>query len=238
MEGKRMNNNNHHHHGHHHHGHHEQGSTEVLTNVTYTDGKLRIEIKDDKGNAPRLSISHEKEIHVIVVSNDLTVYKHIHPEKQRDGVFIAYENLEPGLLQVFVDISPEDKHYTIKPNAVYVDEVATEKANLIHETHWEKEIKGKKVQLEKSDMVVDKAIDLTFHLKNDNPEPYLGALGHVVIIDEAVKEFIHVHPISEKTTKFEAHFSKAGMYKLWAEFKFSDVGVIAFPFVLDIKEPQ
>lgn len=230
-----MNNNNH---EHHHHGHHDQVPTEVFTNVTYTDGKLLIEIKDDKGNVPRLSISHEKEIHVIVVSNDLTVYKHIHPEKQSEGLFVAYEDLEPGLFQVFVDISPEGKHYTIKPNAVHVDKVETEKASLTHELHWEKEIKEKKIQLEKREMVVNKTMNLTFNLKTDNLEPYLGALGHVVIINEDVEEFIHVHPISETATQFEAHFSKAGMYKLWAEFKFSDVGVIAFPFVLNVKESQ
>lgn len=77
---------------------------------------------------------------------------------------------------------------------------------------------------------------LSFDVHGEELQPYLGAMGHVVIIDENVEEFIHVHPSSTDDTKFEAHFSKAGHYKLWAEFKYSDVGVIAFPFVFKVEE--
>lgn len=48
-----------------------------------------------------------------------------------------------------------------------------------------------------------------------------------------VENFIHVHPTSEHDTVFEAHFDQAGLYKLWAEFKFGEE-VIAFPYVIEV----
>ncbi|USK67050.1 hypothetical protein [Peribacillus frigoritolerans] len=77
-------------------------------------------------------------------------------------------------------------------------------------------------------------ISLNFNIKNATTEPYLGALGHVVIIDENVENFIHVHPISDKSTEFQTHFDKPGLYKLWAEFKF-DGEVIVYPYVMKVR---
>ena len=78
-------------------------------------------------------------------------------------------------------------------------------------------------------------IELKFKIKNAIPDPYLGALGHVVIIDEQAEKFIHVHPISNNETIFETQFEKAGIYKLWAEFKFGQ-DIIAFPYVFSVTE--
>src|SRR5690625_6712189 len=74
--------------------------------------------------------------------------------------------------------------------------------------------------MEHGHFMVKKPIELKFKIKNAIPDPYLGALGHVVIIDEQAEKFIHVHPISNNETIFETQFEKAGIYKLWAEFKF------------------
>lgn len=74
---------------------------------------------------------------------------------------------------------------------------------------------------------------LNFNIKNAIAEPYLGALGHVVIIDEKVEKFIHVHPISDESTLFQTQFDKPGLYKLWAEFKF-DEAVTVYPFVIKV----
>lgn len=56
-----------------------------------------------------------------------------------------------------------------------------------------------------------------------------------MIVDEYVEQYIHVHPATDNTTTFNAHFSRPGMYKIWAEFKFGD-NVNVYPFVIEVKE--
>lgn len=70
--------------------------------------------------------------------------------------------------------------------------------------------------------------------KDATPEPYLGALGDVVITDELGEKFIHVHPMSEKETAFMTQFDERGIYKMWTEFKL-DGEVIVYPFVIEVK---
>ncbi|MFF2447786.1 hypothetical protein ACFVSW_11865 [Neobacillus sp. NPDC058068] len=59
-------------------------------------------------------------------------------------------------------------------------------------------------------------------------------MGHVVILNEYGKEFLHVHPSNENKPTFETSFDKPGIYKIWAEFK-QNGKVRAFPFVFEIK---
>src|SRR5690625_6890924 len=75
-------------------GHGTNGVNEVTPEVSYTAGKLVIEIKDKHGNAPELEVSHEKVMHLIVISSDLKDYHHLHPEKQSNGKYVAKINLD------------------------------------------------------------------------------------------------------------------------------------------------
>jgi len=81
--------------------------------------------------------------------------------------------------------------------------------------------KGVHVTLNSINAKEDEHVPLTFNTEL-TPQPYLGALGHVIIFDEQLTDYIHVHPESPDSTTFYAHFPKKGMYKIWAEFKFND----------------
>ncbi|SDI56759.1 hypothetical protein [Natribacillus halophilus] len=220
---------------HHHHDHNVE--SQVKTNVTYNDGKVFIELEDDTGSPPELAIQHDKKMHFIMVSNDLEAYYHLHPEKEQPGYYSVNQALSDGTYQAFVDIAPENKTYQIMPNTLQVgtDETSKAKANLDGKDHWTKERNGKTVTLNAVDATVGEDVPLVFDTHGEKPDPYLGALGHVVIVDEDVEHYIHVHPETDNTTTFNAHFSKPGMYKIWAEFKFGD-DVNAYPFIIEVKE--
>lgn len=143
--------------------------------------------------------------------------------------------LHNGTYQVFVDIAPENRAYQVTPNILQVGTKETSKANLERMGNLTKERDGKKVTLNEVDATVGEEVPLVLDTHREKPDPYLGALGHVVIVDEDVKQYIHVHPDSDDTTTFNAHFSKPGMYKIWAEFKFGD-NVHVYPFVIEVKE--
>jgi hypothetical protein len=226
---------NHHHHSE-HAGHLSDTESEVVVKVGYNNNVLRVELKDKENNAPELEVSHEKVMHLIVVSADLKEYQHLHPTNKGNGVFEQEVNLKDNSYKVFVDINPKGLSYIVTPAELHVGE---EHASFIEndlkvDTEYEKTINDHTVELSFGTLKANKPATLTFDTKGQQPEPYLGALGHVVILDKDGEKFIHVHPASVDKTVFETQFNKPGVYKLWAEFKFGEQ-VNAYPFVVEVK---
>ncbi|MED4586583.1 hypothetical protein P9578_27900 [Brevibacillus choshinensis] len=72
---------------------------------------------------------------------------------------------------------------------------------------------------------------VTFDLDKTNLTPYLGALGHVVILNESAQQYLHVHPAHQEEPIFETQFEQLGLYKIWAEFK-QNGKVREFPLIV------
>lgn len=222
------------------HQHHEMsdGGSEVQVNVIYDSDRVTITVRDLHNQSVELTETHEKKMHLIIVSTDLKKFIHVHPIENDFGDYEVAVELLAGCYLAFVDINPIGMNYTIEPNSITVGNV-TETA----EINWEsliksdsstKELKGKKVTFNRPQLISGKPATLSFDLNDRNLLPYLGALGHVVILDEQGKHFIHVHPTSNDQTNFSAQFPFTGFYKLWAEFNFSDIGVIHFSFIVKV----
>ncbi|MBD8067796.1 hypothetical protein F7888_02255 [Bacillus sp. PS06] len=211
--------------------------SEVEVSVSYEDKYLRIKLKDTEGNIPLLEETHEKMMHLIVVSNDLKEFYHLHPT-QEGNEFHTDISLSYSSYTAFVDINPKGKNYVIKPIRLEINKNSSPFMGLAKPLEKDqnliKEIGGKTVELITDPLKVDEEVTLEFTISNGTPEPYLGALGHVVIIDQAVEQFIHVHPVSVHDTIFNTQFEKSGLYKLWAEFRFG-IHVHAYPFVFEVK---
>ncbi|QDI90059.1 hypothetical protein EPH95_01780 [Salicibibacter halophilus] len=220
--------------------HHQQtdGASDVHTDVSYNGGEVRVQLEDVHGTVPELEETHEKEMHLIIVSNDLEDFIHLHPEREEDAIHTAPTDLENGHYQAFVDMAPKDRNYVVQPNDLQVGEgkQASPSASLSASENLTQEINGKTVTLETEGLSTSDTTKLDFDLHGEEPEPYLGALGHVVILDEDAETFIHVHPTSDHTTTFETHIDQPGLYKVWAEFQYEDTGVLTFPFVLQVDE--
>src|SRR5699024_1673267 len=186
---------------HQHHSNH--GVSEVIPEISYGQGELIIELKDKHGKVPELKVSHEKIMHLIVMSSDLNDYYHVHPEAKDKGKFVQKIDLTDGNYKVFVDISPKGLNYTVEPITISIgSHKSSTTNNLIADTNFTKTIKGQTVELITDTIEVGKDVTFNFAVKDATPEPYLGALGHVVITDELGEKFIHVHPMSEKETAF------------------------------------
>ncbi|SDM72423.1 hypothetical protein SAMN04488137_1631 [Fictibacillus solisalsi] len=225
------------------HGIHEEHNGEMQTEsevdpmMVYTDGKIRIELKDKVGEpVDQLEVNHEKIMHLIIVSEDLKQYYHLHPEKIGKGQFQVTKKLSEGNYKAFIDIKPKNKEYMVKPLPI---EVGTNRAHdkdatLKPETTFTKTIGDQTVTIRPETFKVKEPVTLSFSFNKGLPEPYLGALGHVVILDEKGNKYVHVHPVSEKETKFETQFDQPGVYKIWAEFKFNGK-VHVYPYVVEVK---
>ena len=219
-----------------HSSHETAAESEVDVQVSYNGNMLAINLKDKHNKAPRLLMNHEKTMHLIVVSADLQHYYHLHPEDKGNGVFEQTFNLEDNSYKVFADIKPADLRYRINPIELHVggSHANHEHNRLQADTEFVQTVDGKTVELSIDTLAAGESATLTFDSKAGKPEPYLGALGHVVIVDEAGERFIHVHPATDDSTVFSTRFDEPGIYKLWGEFKFADQ-VHVYPFVIEVK---
>lgn len=222
--------------------HHEQGKdpsgvSEVQATLIVENGELVITLKDQEGNpVSDLEVNHEKLLHLIVVSEDIKEYQHLHPQTNEPGIFKAAHSLEDGEYKAFVDIKPKDLAYEVKPISFMIgaEHPNHDTHSLAADTNLTKEAGNYQATLQPSSLNINENIQLKFDLFGKTPEQYLGALGHVVILDEKAENYIHVHPLEGNEPVFETKFTEPGIYKIWAEFKFNGE-VFVFPYVVEIK---
>ncbi|KZZ82648.1 MULTISPECIES: hypothetical protein [Bacillaceae] len=212
-------------------------SKEIQAAVTFQDNRIVIRLKDNEGKPfDKLKVNHEKIMHLIVVSDDLKKYHHIHPVKTADGTFEAEQKLSDGNYKAFVDISPENAEYEVKPLGFHIGTLNGVKIpSLQPENSYKKTAGDYTAEMNPHELKSQEPVTLAFSFNKGEPEPYLGAAGHVVILDEKGEKYVHVHPASEKETKFETQFEKPGIYKIWAEFKFEGK-VHVFPYTVKVED--
>jgi hypothetical protein len=218
----------------------DHGPTEsdVAVDLKYKDGNILISLQDKEGTPIKdLEVNHEKLIHLILVDEHLDQYFHLHPDQLGDGEFEVAKNLEEGNYKAFVDIKPNGLDYVVQPIAFSVGNSDSEHTHgdaLKPDSELKQTIDNKTTVLNMSSQEAGKTVTLSFDLDETDLEPYLGAMGHVVILDEAAGEYLHVHPVDHENPIFETQFEEPGVYKIWAEFK-QGGNVRAFPFVVEIK---
>ncbi|SFB13331.1 MULTISPECIES: hypothetical protein [unclassified Bacillus (in: firmicutes)] len=217
---------------------HGAGNSDVQVDVSYIDGNIEISLKN-KNNQPvdKLEVNHEKLLHLIVVNEHLDQYYHLHPEQTGEGTFTVKKDFEEGSYKAFVDIKPKDLSYEVKPIPFKVgnpDTTHGHNGGLEPDKEHIQTIDQETVEMEMSSMNAGEPVTLTFKLNETNLQPYLGAMGHVVILDEEANQYLHVHPADHDKPIFETEFHEPGIYKIWAEFK-QDGKVRAFPFIVEIK---
>ncbi|MBP1916332.1 hypothetical protein [Lederbergia galactosidilytica] len=219
---------------HNHHIDHHNMKNEVNILISYEGNLLTIDLKDQSGNTPEFELNHEKIFHLIIVSSDLQQYYHLHPVDKGNGIFQQEISLKEDLYKVFVDVNPKNLDYQISPIDLHVGHAHHDKQVAIQpDTHFQKTVDNITVELQIDSLVIHKPTTFTYNITGGKLEPYLGALGHVIIVDKDLKQFIHVHPVADDKTIFHTQFTKPGIYKVWSEFKFGE-NVQIFPFVIQV----
>ena len=193
-----------------------------------TSAKLTFAFKENDQNAP-LEVAHEMKVHLMVVDEDLTWFRHIHPKEQTDSTFIVSETFPKGGKYIlFTDHKPQGaaqavdkKEITVKGNS------DSNKANFTPK--FVSVVDGYTATLENgNDLKTNRAQSLEISVERDGKklsendiEPYLGANAHIAMIGKEDKDFLHIHPISDKRFPIyaETHIKKQGIYRMWVEFQ-------------------
>jgi len=204
---------------------------------------LLLEIADSAGNAvERFDVVHEKLLHLIVVSNDLQYFNHIHPEYQGKGRFVVQTALPSGgTYFFFCDYKPAGSAGQV---ATFAKQVPGTQPPTLPKATTASRVQGDTaINLTTGPIKAGKETTLAFELQqavNGLPvhdlQPYLGAMGHLVIIREAAEltaaEYIHTHAMDGEQRNlipFMTVLPQPGWYKLFAQFnRDGDIVTAAF----------
>ncbi len=207
------------------------GRTSVTAN---TPNLFTLEVVNQSGQVvEKFDTFQEKLMHLIVVSDDLSFFKHLHPEYQGKGVFKVTANLpNPGEYTFFTDYKPSGQSEVI--SVVKAAVPGTVPAPVKPDLSQNRLIGNTTVGLALNPVTIKagEPISLTFDLTDSSQnqpiqdlQPYLGELGHLVIIKQSAnlnhKNYIHAHATTKKfsgNVNFTTVFPESGMYRLWGQF--------------------
>ncbi|MBF0505489.1 MAG: hypothetical protein HQL09_01515 [Nitrospirae bacterium] len=183
---------------------------------------ITLVIKDAEGNpVQEITPTHDRSLHVIIASQDFTVFSHIHPEDfgpitpemEKTGEYpVHYTFPKPGRYLIGVDLAVKDelisKHFDI--------DVAGEPGMGMPAADFS----GKKkfgdyevtLSAKPARIATGKEVTLTYNFtENGKPvgdlEPYIAAEMHVAIISTDLRQFMHEHGMlpGMKATEQEMH---------------------------------
>jgi hypothetical protein len=219
---------------------------------------LRTELTaPDGGPVKDLEIVHEKILHLLLVSDDLSWFAHEHPKLQSDNSFTLAETFpHPGRFTLFHDFTTTRAGMQVVPVELTVSGEPPPPVPLTSNRQRTQKVGAYDIELHAAPVLKSVQMqDLSFHIaENGEPvtdlEPYLGALGHLIIISSDRKHFVHSHPLpsrSQATTTtekgaagpevvFNAQFPAPGLYTAWAQFQHRG-RVLTSPFVLEVTSP-
>jgi hypothetical protein len=202
---------------------------------------LSIEVQDLNGEAINdFATFQEKLMHLIVVSDDLQVFHHIHPTYRGNGRFEVNESFpQSGQYTLFSDYKPAGGSENVSVLKVSVPGTAPVAPAI--DLSRTKTIASTKVDLSvPATISAQQEVTLTFNLKDATTnqaiavQPYLGEQGHLVVVrqTEALTrtDYIHAHALRNTPAgqvSFVTQFPRTGMYKLWGQFNRNGEIVIA-----------
>lgn len=247
---------------------------------------LTLQIVDNADNTPinDFEVVHDKKLHMILVANDLSWFNHLHPEFIGDGKFRVEATLpQAGKYRLYADYKPQGEEGEVALHELEVKganalsaapEMVVDK---IEDTWIVKTSRsapeGEMPAADASQyqvalmpmpakFVAGEDVMLHFQVRDasgkplDKLQPYLGAMGHCVILNEDPKTYLHTHPMEmeESVTGGDSHgehgasdhgtagsdvmfhtnFPNAGKYKVWGQFQHND-RIITAAFVVNVE---
>lgn len=176
------------------------------------DVTLNFTVKDKQGNVTKnLQFVHEKLMHLLVVSDDLAQFDHVHPEfNEADGTFkLKYKFPNGGVFKLYTDFTPQNSSQIVNVFDVSINGSKREKTPLVADKELSKNVEGLTFTVKVS-QPIKAAVGtmLDFYVTDSatgkpitDLQPYLGAMAHFVVISEDTSKFLHVHAMEGKTTK-------------------------------------
>ena len=199
-------------------------STPVPRAGQRVDWTIKVNYREDNEPVSDFTVVHAKKLHMVVASSDLSWYTHIHPVFQGKGIFKIHTQLpRAGHYRFYADYTPDglrDHEVAVYEFEVKGDKPLPNTPVLTPDVMRDGWLTNRSVAAPEGlpdaiggptyevglmlmpDVIrVGEPIMLHFQVRDDKGQPlddlqpYMGALGHCVILDNDVKNYLHVHPM-------------------------------------------
>jgi hypothetical protein len=234
-------------------------SAGVRRGISFTTGALEtgksttLEFAID---ARVLEFVHEKPLHVMVISDDLAGFDHIHPEQNAAGAWdVEYTFRHAGKYRVFAEFTaPGEDTRTESFEVAVAGEPPKPEPLVVTPKIWNwVELIGN------GTFKAGEDVELKFRVSKEL-EPYLGAWAHFAITNQGFETFLHAHPLTDSEAPMPpgctmhshgvvplgpspsevrtvVRFEQAGLYKIWAQFQVAGRVEVA-TFVVRVRQAR
>jgi hypothetical protein len=209
-----------------------------------------------------LPIQHQRPMHLITVSKDLSQFQHIHPVMGTDGAYSAEPIFPVGGTQILFDEFAPNGQNVLDRRELNVGQASESSASLTPDLSPKTE--GDLTVALSAPETIKASEDERFTLQvtRDSQlvtdlEPYLGAAAHVAIVSSDTRDFAHTHGEASEADKedegmedmesmgsspstfgpdvsFHHTFPRSGLYKVWVQFGYQG-SVITAPYVVEVR---
>ncbi len=192
------------------------------------DLAIRMTGSFERREVTAFDVQHEKLMHLFVVRDDLAYFAHEHPEMTSPGAFrLRYRFPAPGRYRIFADVAPKDAGAQVLSVVVNVggDAASSAKAAPSGPTRAA-------LELPEGGVRSGRTFTATVTLTDDRGrpvkdlEPWLGAMGHLLLVNKDAETFAHAHPDDREPgvgengrIPFLVRLPKPGPYKGWLQFQ-------------------
>jgi hypothetical protein len=210
----------------------------VMANLEMRDANGRPSGKRRMERVRDFDVMHERQMHLIIVRRDLEFFAHTHPTTSADGVFTLDNYVFPtaGEYRIFVDAAPKGAGGQVMSAAIRVEGKSKAEAPVSASANDSTRhiINGIEVTLKDArSLVPRRTLPYVVRLRDQQSgqpvrdlQPYLGAVGHLIMISENAETFVHAHPDERDPQNgkqgeitFLVRPPKPGRYHIWVEFQ-------------------
>jgi hypothetical protein len=218
--------------------------------------RIRLRITEPRSDRPAkdFEMVHERLLHLFILSQDLQQFAHVHPSQQKDGSFVYDAVLaSAGAYRLIADFLPVGGSPQLIQRTIVTSGYT---GSLMPGARLAADVSDKlvddvRVKLSMPPPVGGREQLLTFEFVDagsgapiSDLQPYLGAVGHLLLVSADFESVAHSHPVADMsaavgpTIVFQAMFPRAGMYRLWVQFQRHDrVLVASFNVSVRAREP-
>lgn len=211
----------------------------VVDDALADEGEFAFVIEGPDGQiVTGFDLVHEKRLHLVIASRDLTAYTHLHPDMDADGRWTTdLPKLPAGAYRAFADFHPTGGEAITL--GVDLTNPGTVEAPGRLAPRTVDRIDGYEVRLSGQPAAGrSTTLELTVRLDGATvtTDPYLGARGHLVALRGGDLGYLHVHPLPDEdgaAVRFAVEVPSAGTYAMFFDFS-HDGEVRTARFVIDV----
>jgi hypothetical protein len=199
--------------------------------------------KEDETRIVKLETVHEKKAHIIIVSDDLEYFNHIHPTQENEGKY-SFQMKFPfgGKYKLFVEYQPAGSgkitdgfDVDAEGDAKSKMQYNKEKLSFSEKDLFVKLLNTTEIKSDADSHLPVKIIKDGINISTNKLDNYLGEKAHAIMIGLADKKLLHVHPmVINDMLYLHLNFSGSGFYRLWVQFQL-DGTLYTTDFILDVK---